>query len=153
MKYLESYKEINPDDIKVGGGYGKLPGVIISDKFFEKIPYIINFLKSKNIKFELFTNSVYFFIILNSTNSIDLLPYGFNNTEHVIPLSDEYNDRNKDNILNRLPLNWYENKFRTYNNIGTKWTKFTIKTSDDMIELKEYINNLLIKKSANKFNL
>ena len=91
MKYLESYKVIEPSDIKVGGEYGKLPGVIISDKFFEKIPYIINFLNSKKIKFELFTNDIYFFIILNHVDDINLLPYNYKSMEHIIPLSDDYN--------------------------------------------------------------
>jgi len=149
MKYLESYKVIEPSDIKVGGEYGKLPGVIISDKFFEKIPYIINFLNSKKIKFELFTNDIYFFIILNHVDDINLLPYNYNSMEHIIPLSDDYN---RDDILSKLQLNWYKNKFQKYNP-DVIFRDFTIKTSDDMIELKEYINNLLIKISAKKFNL
>jgi hypothetical protein len=70
--------------------------------------------------------------------------------EHVIPLSDNYN---RDDILSKLQLNWYENKFRRYNYDYIKWRKFIIKTSDDMAELKEYIDNLLIKKIAKKFNL
>jgi len=152
MKYLESYKEINPDDIKVGGSYDKLPGVIISDKLYNKIPYIINFLNSKKIKFQLFTNNVYFFIILNSSSYLELLPYNYNTMEHVIPLSDDYNDKNTDNLLNKLQLNWYENRFRTYNK-DVEFIEFKIETSDDMTELKEYIDNLLIKKIANKFNL
>ena len=34
-----------------------------------------------------------------------------------------------------------------------KYERIIIKTSDDMIELKEYIDDILTKKSADKFNL
>lgn len=150
MKYLERYKVIDPLEINVGDTYGKRPGLVVGEKFFDKIPYIINYLKKNKISYGMFTNDVYFFIIIYVDNDINLLPYDYKNMEHYFPLSDDSDE--DDNIVSRLKINWFENRFF---NGGKKleWKEFITKTPDDMEELKEYIDDILIKKSADKFNL
>jgi len=147
MKYLESYKIITTNQINVGGIFGSKPGKIINHSFFNYIPYIINYLNSKKISYRLFTNDVNFLIILNDTHNIDLLPYEFKHMMHYFPLNDEH----EHNISKRIGVDWFNTEISQITNRA--WKEFQTKTTKDIVDLEEYIDNLLAINAAKKFNL
>jgi len=140
MKYIkkfEKFGEINPP-IDIGYSFDRgMQGTLIGLDHFDDVPFMINFLKDKNIKYRLFfREDESHFLILIYKDDIPKLPSVDYNEDYYIPFRDE----------DGYVIGWfYQDMFD-----DGEWEECFIKTPDDMKDLEEKIELI---KTTSKYNL